>query len=78
MSRSDRTEVAVGEGVADVIELRVVEGVEELRTKFKPAATRLAEHEALEEREVPVLAARTTKLLNGRLPKVSSHSWGEC
>src|SRR5262249_37995043 len=42
---------------------RVVEGVEELRTELKSAAARLAEQETLEEREVPVLAARATQIV---------------
>src|SRR5204862_3873507 len=78
VSRGDRTDVTVGEGVADVIELRVVEGVEELRTEFEFAATTLAEHKGLEQREVPVLPARTTNAVERQVAKGSSHCWGEC
>jgi len=59
MSGGDCPEVAGGEGGADVFELRVVKGVEGFRTQFEAAATRLAEHKALEESYVPVLPTRT-------------------
>src|SRR3954464_448089 len=78
VSRGDRTEVTVGKGIADVIELRVVEGIEELRTEFELAATTLAEHKGLEQREVPVLPARTTNAVERQVAKGSSHCWGEC
>lgn len=58
MGGSDCSEVAGRERGADVLELRVVEGIETFRTEFETTAT-LIEHKALEERHVPVLATRT-------------------
>ena len=49
MGRLDLTEVAAGHARGDRVPLRVVECIEELRAEFQPAATRLAEKEALEE-----------------------------
>jgi len=59
------------EGVADVFELGVVEGVKGFRTQFKTAATRLAEYKALEERYVPVLSARTVYRIARHIAKFS-------
>jgi hypothetical protein len=42
-----------------VIELRMIERVEGFQAELKPAAPRFAEDEALKERQVPVIAART-------------------
>src|SRR5450755_710235 len=58
--RGELTEVAGAEVVADLVELRVVPGVERFGTELQAAAASFAEHEALEQREVPVVAARTT------------------
>src|SRR6516225_10444544 len=60
-SAGDLAEPAVSKSGVDLVELRVVPGVEGLEAKLEPAAARFAEHEALEDRHVPVVAARTTQ-----------------
>src|SRR5262249_4665531 len=46
------------DAVGNLVELRVVEGVEGLEAELQTAATSLAEDEVLKQREVPVVAAR--------------------
>ena len=60
MRGSDRTEVARRKVGVDVVELRMVESIEEVRLEFQFSAPLLAENEGLEERKVPVLAAWAT------------------
>src|SRR5258708_6020796 len=52
--RSYLAEVAGAKTVADLVKLRVVPGIEAFRAEFEPAAASFVEHEALEQREVPV------------------------
>ena len=47
-------------GVRVSPELGVIPGVERVRAKFEPASTRFADHEALEQREIPIITSRTT------------------
>src|SRR5579883_2341752 len=54
-------EVGVAEGGVDAAKFRVVPGVERFQTEFEAAATRLAQAEALEERDVPVVHAWPTE-----------------
>ena len=49
------------EGGADVLELRVVPGVKGFQAQFKTAATSFADHEVLEQGNVPVVAAGPTQ-----------------
>ena len=53
--------IARSECIADLVELSVVPRVEAFRAEFEPAATSFVEHKALEQREVPVVAARATQ-----------------
>src|SRR5437762_3408564 len=57
--RSDLAKFTVAEVGADVMELGVVPGVKAFRAKLQPTAARFAEDEALEQRHVPVIAARS-------------------
>src|SRR4029077_13671306 len=57
---SELTEVLVGKVVADPVELGVIPHVEGLNAEFQSAAPSLAKDETLEQREVPVVAGRTT------------------
>ncbi len=59
--RSDLAEIAGTEPVTDLVKLGVIPGVETFHTEFQPAATSFAQHEALEQREVPVVAAWATQ-----------------
>src|SRR5579871_3835339 len=59
--RSNLSKVGGTQAVADLIEFGVVPGVEGFDAEFEAAAAGLAEHKALEEREVPVVAARATQ-----------------
>ena len=45
--------------VAHLTELRVIPGIEAFRAEFQPAAA-VVEGKALEQRQIPVLAARPT------------------
>ena len=56
--RVELAEVGVSNGIVGSIELGMVPSVEGLDTQFETAAARFVEHEALEQREVPVVAAR--------------------
>jgi hypothetical protein len=47
--RSDLAEIVGTESVTDLVKLGVIPGVEAFHAEFKPAATSLAEHEALEQ-----------------------------
>src|SRR6267142_502698 len=57
--RSDLAKFTVAEVGADVMELGVVPRVEAFCTELQPAAPCFAKEEALEKREVPVIAARS-------------------
>jgi len=70
MRGCDLAEVAVREGVADIVKLRVVPNVEELRPELQTAAA-LVEGERLEERQIPVIAARTTHTIEGHIAPVA-------
>src|ERR1700761_3350974 len=59
--RSNLSKVGGTQAVADLIEFGMVPGVKGFDAKLEAAATSLAEHEALEQREVPVIAARTAQ-----------------
>ena len=59
--RSDLAEVAGAATIADLVELRVIPGVERLHAEFQPAASGLAQDEALEQRQVPVVASRAAQ-----------------
>jgi len=54
--------------------LRVVPGVEALCPELYPAATRFAEHELLEQGEIPVVTTRTTDSTIGEIAP-SARSW---
>jgi hypothetical protein len=69
VSRGDSAKVAGSKCVADVVPFGVVECVEELRAELEAAAARLAEHEALKQRKVPVLTAGTTQVIERRTAK---------
>ena len=70
MSRCNRTEVTVREGVADVVELGVIEGVEEFRAEFQFASAGLAEQELLNSARFQFWRPGPRRLLKGRLPQV--------
>ena len=55
----------------------MVEGVEEIRTEFEFAATRLAKQEALEQREIPVLIAGTAQEVERRVAPIPGYCWRE-
>src|SRR4029077_7206817 len=59
--RGELAEVAGGERVADLVELGVIPGVERLGAELQTAATSFAEDEALEQGDVPVVAAGATR-----------------
>ena len=61
--RSDLAEPAVTEGAIHGVELSMVPGVEGFQTQFKIAAARFPEVEPLEERQVPVIAARSSQIV---------------
>src|SRR5260370_24346066 len=61
-NRGDLTEVARRGSAADVVELGVVERVKALYAELQTASALFAEYEALEERDVPVIAARLAYL----------------
>ena len=48
-------------------ELRVVPGVERVGTELESRSARLAEDELLEQRQVPVLAPRSTQSIEGQI-----------
>jgi hypothetical protein len=56
----DLAEVAVGKSGAHVLKLHVVKAVEAFEAKLKTAAPRFAEKEAVKERQIPVVTARTS------------------
>lgn len=56
--RGNLAKVVRPEGSADLVELGVVPGVEALGAQLKPTFARLAQNEALEQRKIPVVAAR--------------------
>ena len=60
-------EPAVGKGGTDVLELGVVENVEGLRPDFQMVTAGFSEGEALEQRQVPVVAARTVDRTGGEI-----------
>ena len=51
----------VAEATVNCVELSMIPRVEALHAELQPAATCFAESEALEERQVPVVAARTSE-----------------
>lgn len=63
--RGELTKFGVTNGGIDVLELSVVPSVKGLDAQFKAAAARLAEGDALEEREVPVIATRAGEAVVG-------------
>src|SRR5277367_462388 len=56
-------EPAVTEGGIHGVELCMVPGVEGFQTQFQVAAARFPEVEPLEERQVPVVAARSAQIV---------------
>src|SRR6266852_3831783 len=60
-SRGELTEVAGTEIVADIMELGVVEGVKGFHAEFQTAAACFAEDKAFEQREVPIVAALSSR-----------------
>src|SRR5208282_442808 len=61
--RSDLAEPAVTEACIHVVELSMVPGVEGFQTQFQTAAARFDEREALEQRQVPVVASRSAHIV---------------
>src|ERR1700761_115334 len=59
--RSNLSKVVGTQAVADLIEFGVVPGVKGYDADLEAAAASLAEHEALEERDVPVVATRAAQ-----------------
>src|SRR5262249_22551123 len=56
--RSNLSKVAGTQAVTDLIEFGVVPGVKGFEAELEATAASLVQHEALEEREVPVVATR--------------------
>ena len=65
--RGELPEIAGPEVVADIMELSVVEGVKGFHAEFQTAAACFAEYKALEEREVPIVAALSSRCVVGQI-----------
>ena len=66
MRACDLPEIAIRKARANAVELSVVPDVEELSPEFQTAAA-LVEGEGLEERQIPVITARTTHAVEGHI-----------
>lgn len=71
----DLSEIAVVHGSADVLKLRVVEDVEALCPELDLAASFLAEDEALEQGQVPVVAAGSLQRVQAQVAPLPD-GWG--
>src|ERR1051325_9232424 len=69
IGRRKLSETTVLYASVNILELGMVEGVESLQPKLQPAALR--EAESLEERKVPVVAARSTQSVVAQVAKGS-------
>jgi len=76
--RSDLAEVGRTETVADLVELRVVPRVEAFRAEFEAAAASFVEHKALEQREVPVVAAGSAQGIVSCVAEGANRGVHEC
>src|SRR5579859_7789348 len=61
VSRGELAELGIAETGVNVLELSMVPGVEGFEANFQAAAASFAECEALEERQIPVVATRATE-----------------
>ena len=69
---------AAGASLAWTSELRVVPGVEAFDAQLEAAAASLADNKALEQREVPVIAAGTSQRVMSSIAERSHSGFDEC
>src|SRR5579859_1802619 len=78
VSRGELAELGVAEASVNVLELGMVPGVEGFEANFQAAAASFTEREALEERQIPVVATRATKCVVTEVAPCSRAWSSEC